>query len=212
MPTVLLTTFDAYGDWPANASWLCLVELTRALPEQPAVTTRRYPVDFTEARARLERDLRAGYDYAIHLGQAPGSHALRLEAFAINAGGEAGAPPDDARPLEPAGPAAYRSPLPLAAWAAKLRAAGVPAQVSHHAGTYLCNATLYWSCHLSRELGFPTRSAFVHLPLDTSQVLAAGCAGPSLPAALSAIGVRLILEELANDPAFGAGLPTPPIG
>ena len=73
MTTVLITAFEPYDRWPENASWLALLELTRDLPPEPKVVTRRYPVDFASARTRLFEDLAANYDFALHLGQSPGS-------------------------------------------------------------------------------------------------------------------------------------------
>ena len=84
MTTVLLTAFEPYDRWPENASWLALVELTRDLPAEPHVVTRRYPVDFDAARARLFDDLAANYDFALHLGQSPGSSRVHLEAIGVN--------------------------------------------------------------------------------------------------------------------------------
>lgn len=198
MPSVLVTAFEPYDRWPTNASWQCLLELTRELPSPPTVSTRRYPVDFGAARERLSADLAANYDYALHLGQAPGSSAIRLEAFALNVGGVPGESPEALRPLAEDGPAAYRSGLPLADWAARLRAAGIPAAVSHHAGTYLCNAMLYWTHYLAERRGLKTQAAFLHLPLETAQAAAEPRDTPSLPASLTAAAVRLILEQLAR--------------
>jgi pyroglutamyl-peptidase len=193
---VLLTAFEPYGDWASNASWLCLEEITRDLPASPRLTTRRYPVDFDSMRDRLLQDLAADYDVALHLGQAPGSTRLRLERFAINVRGEPNGDFDQFSALREGGPPAYESALPLATWSAMLRDAGVPAQVSHHAGTYLCNATLYWSHHLSRELALRTKSAFIHLPLECSQVLEGRQDQPSLPATLMARAIRMVLSAI----------------
>lgn len=196
MTSVLITAFEPYDRWRENSSWLCLQELTRERPTDPAITTRRYPVDFQAAKEKLAQDLKANYDYAIHLGQAPKSAAIRLEVIGLNIGGSCSDASESLNPLAADGPLAYRSDLPLADWAAKLRSAGLPAQVSHHAGTYLCNAMLYWSHYYSQQFALRTRSAFLHLPLDTSQTLAEREELPSLPAAISAAAVRLILEEL----------------
>lgn len=197
MASVLITAFEPYDRWKANASWLALVLLTHDLPTEPAVTTRLYPVDFAAVKQRLADDLAAQYDYAIHLGQAPGSSHVRLEALGINIGGSSSQSPDQYRPLADDGPVAYRSPLPLGDWAVKLRRAGIPAQVSYHAGTYLCNATLYWTCYLAEHLSLSTQAVFIHLPLDVSQVVNEPQGTPSLPAGISAQAIRLILEELA---------------
>ncbi|MCA9101511.1 MAG: hypothetical protein KDA63_10190 [Planctomycetales bacterium] len=224
MTRVLVTAFEPYGRWRENASWLCLVELTRQLPVLPELTTRRYPVDFAEVRRCLEADLAENYDFAIHLGQSTGGARLGLEAFAINAGidrddraagNSASDPPElttnavttaatsvrgawqpRAQMLDATGPAAYQTSLPLDDWCDLLNTRGIPARVSHHAGTYLCNATLYLSHLIAERSGLKTQSAFIHLPLATSQVAAGEADAASLPAELAADGVRHIIEEM----------------
>lgn len=196
MPRVLLTAFEPYDRWKANASWLALVHLTQELPDKPHITTRLYPVDFVALQQRLADDLSANFDYALHLGQAPGSSRVQLEAIGLNIGGSSSQSPDQYRQLTDDGPVAYRSALPLADWAVKLRRAGVPAQVSYHAGEYLCNATLYWSHHLAVQMALNTQIAFIHVPLDISQVVNEPHGTASLPSHISAQAVRLILQEL----------------
>src|ERR1700749_2502012 len=87
MTRVLVTAFEPYDRWKTNASWLALVHLTQDLPSEPAITTRLYPVDFAVVRRKLSEDLEGNYDYAIHLGQAPGSGRIQLESVGINVGG-----------------------------------------------------------------------------------------------------------------------------
>ena len=198
MTSVLLTAFEPYEGWASNASWLCLQELTRDLPREPAITTRLYPVQFDAARERLMRDLEANYDFALHLGQAPGATRIRLEAMAINVRGEPCAIAQEFPALAEDGPAAFRTSLPLASWAATLIGAGIPTSVSYHAGTFLCNATLYWSHYLAERMSLRTRSAFMHVPLDTSQTLLDAQDRPSMNAAVTAAGLRLILGELTS--------------
>ena len=83
MPRVLLTAFEPYDRWKSNASWLALVQLTQHLPDEPQITTRLYPVDFAEMKERLAADLSANFDYALHVGQAPGSSRIQLEAIGL---------------------------------------------------------------------------------------------------------------------------------
>lgn len=198
MKSVLLTAFKPYDRWSTNASWLCVEHLTRELPQDVQLTTRLYPVDFNQVRAQLAVDLSGKYDVALHLGQAPGSTRIALEAVGLNVAGNLEQRPEAFGLLEADGPVAYRTSLPLASWAARLRAAGIPTEVSYHAGTFLCNATLYWSQHLCLQQGLPTRSAFVHLPLDPSQVLDEPAPCASLPASIAASALRLILAEIAR--------------
>lgn len=196
MPSVLITAFEPYDRWDENASWLALVELTKDLPSGLRITTRRYPVDFAAVRVRLTEDLAAGHDYALHLGQAPGLARIHLEAVGLNVGGTSQQRPEEFQPLVPDGPVAYKSDLPLATWAAKLRAVGIPAQVSYHAGTFLCNATLYLTHHLCRERGWKTQATFIHLPLATEQAVRERQDIASIPVAVAAQALRLILDEL----------------
>jgi pyroglutamyl-peptidase len=204
MPNVLITAFEPYDRWKENASWLSLIELTRNLPEQPRVVTRLYPVDFQRARARLEDDLQADYDFALHLGQAPGTGRIQLEAIGLNIGGTAAQSPDQFQPLDPNGPVACQSDLPLGDWAEQMRGAGIPATVSYHAGTYLCNAVLYLSLHLAKLRGLKTRSAFIHLPLTPQQVLLERSDYASMSPAISAAGIRLILEAISEQAKLAA--------
>jgi pyroglutamyl-peptidase len=195
MTRVLVTAFEPYDRWTENASWLALVELTSQLPTSPQVTTRRYPVDYEQVRKRIESDLAGGYDFVLHLGQAPGSARIHLEAVGLNV--RSGIDNSiSAEPLCLDGPMAYRSALPLEEWAQRLNREGIPARVSYHAGTFLCNAAMYYTHHLAAMQGLRTRAAFIHVPLDPRQVANDRQASSAQPAALSGQAIRLILEEL----------------
>lgn len=198
MRRVLLTAFEPYDRWKENASWLALMEVVREPVAGIKLITRRYPVDFEAVQQRLEEDLALQPDVALHLGQAPGLGRIHLEAIGLNVGGHSSQTPDTFQPLVPEGPVAYRSPLPLADWAAGLRAQGIPCQVSFHAGTYLCNALLYLSLHLAAQRGSPLQAAFVHLPLAPVQVLDQRQDWPSLPTSVAAQAIRWILSRLAE--------------
>jgi pyroglutamyl-peptidase len=175
---------------------LALVELTKHLPGEPKVTTRLYPVDFDRVRMRLEEDLSAGFDVALHLGQAPGIAAIRLEMMAINVRRELQSTSDLDPQLSEDGPVAYRSTLPLPSWLPLVRQLGIPCELSYHAGTYLCNATLYWNRYLCERKGWQTRSAFIHLPLDPSQIAPQKEKYPSMPVTMVATALERILQEL----------------
>lgn len=202
MTSVLITAFEPYEPWETNASWLAMLELTKDLPTGSGaagleVTTRLYPVDFSKVREKLAADLTADYDYAIHLGQAPGRASVQLESIGINIGGTSQQTPEDYRPLVEDGPVAFRSSLPLAEWSMRMRKANIPAQVSYFAGTFLCNAMLYLTHYLAQQEDLKTQATFIHLPLDASQTMGQTEDYASLPASTSAAAVRIILQELA---------------
>lgn len=193
---ILLTTFEPYGSWSMNASSLAVDALAGRLPEAADIIVRRYPVDFEAAEPLLAADLAAGYDFALHVGQAPGSAAIRLEAIGINVCGRRGAAPGRYEPLVAAGPVAYRTALPVERWAGELREAGIRAEASYHAGTYLCNAVFYWTQHFAQQHGLRTQALFVHVPLECSQVDGEANPQPSLSAEISAAALRLLLEQM----------------
>lgn len=198
MTRILLTAFCPFGTWHANSAQLCVKALPPSVFCVAELVTRIYDVDFPSARRELAEDLAAGYDFALHLGQAAGRTAVNLEAIALNVGWSCRAQGGIDSVLEADGPVAYRTELPLGDWVARLQSAGVPAEVSFHAGTYVCNATYYWSRYLADSLRLPTRPLFVHLPLDESQAVGPHVEMPSLPAETSARGVALIVEQLAR--------------
>ena len=198
MPRVLLTAFEPFDGWRTNSSWLALVELTKDLPRSPQVTTRLYPVDLEQLRQRLSQDLARGFDIVLHTGQATGSSCIQLETVALNLALSPADPAEPCAPLVPDGPLAYRSGLPAADLSGLLRQSGIPAQVSYHAGTYLCNAALYLSHHYAASSQRSIQALLLHLPLDTSQVIDSPNHLASLPAATSAQAIRLILQRLAE--------------
>jgi pyroglutamyl-peptidase len=193
---VLLTAFEPYGEWSTNSSWLTLVELLRQRPPNNLLVTRRYPVDFARMQTALYKDLSQNYDAVLHLGQAPGSAIVRLETFAVNAGGVLAEDAQKVDRLVLPGPEAYRTRMPVDRWAEQLRELSIPAQVSYHAGTYLCNAIMYLSHHWIAQAERLTPVGFIHLPLTTQQVASSAKALPCLPVETLAQAVSKILEEI----------------
>lgn len=196
MPRLFITAFEPYDGWKLNSSWLALVEFTKTMSASADITTRLYPVDFAEVKKRLERDLRDGYDFAIHLGQSPGASCIELEAIGLNVGGRSDQSAEEYEPLMEDGPVAYRSQLPLGKWSQELRSQGIPANVSYHAGAYLCNAMLYLTHYFAEKMSLETQAAFLHLPLDYSQTVEQTKRMPAMPAAMSARALQLIIDQL----------------
>ena len=199
---VLLTAFEPYDEWTENSSWLALAELLKSRPGSFELITRRYPVDLPALRVKLHEDLQKRPDAVLHLGQAPGASLIKLEAIALNIAGCLDDHGQELPDLVDSGPLAFRSQMPLGRWSAKLRDAGIPAVVSYHAGTFLCNATMYLTHHWLHSSGQPTQVGFVHLPLATEQVAGGGRSLPSLPVSTLATAVRLLLEDLAGPAAI----------
>lgn len=192
MTRILLTAFEPYDRWKENSSWLAMIDLTSWYDGALDLTTRRYPVDLTKLKAMLQEDLANNYDFAIHLGQSPGSPIIKLEAVGLNLR-------TNGEPLLGDAPTAYRSTLDLDGCVERLTAAGVPAEVSNHAGTYLCNAALFLSQHYGAMMGRRTQSLFIHLPLTPGQVASAGSAMASMSTPMQSAAIAVITEYLAQN-------------
>ncbi len=195
---VLLTAFEPYAEWSTNSSWMTLVEMLKGRPSNSLLVTRRYPVDLERMQSSLYKDLSTGFDAVLHLGQAPGASLVKLEAMAINAGGAIRDGAAGIDRLVSDAPEAYRSRMPLDRWAQRLNKAGIPAQISYHAGTYLCNAVMYLSHHWVAQSEQQIPVGFIHLPLASEQVAGSGQSIASLPLATLANALSLVLDDLGE--------------
>jgi len=128
------------------------------------------PTVFGESLARLEALMEQHRpELVICTGQAGGRPALSLERVAINVNDaripdNVGAQPVDV-PIVAHGPAAYFTSLPIKAMLAALLDAGVRAEVSQTAGTFVCNQTFYGLMHLlARPEWQGVRGGLIHVP------------------------------------------------
>ena len=173
LPRILLTGFDPFGGEPINPSW----EAVRALHGKRIgghrVVARQLPTEFAASLRLLQAAMREVKPaIVLGVGQAGGRPQLSLERVAINLQDaripdNAGAQPVD-EPVIADGPAAYFSTLPIKAMLEALLLAGLPAEISHSAGTYVCNHIAYAMLHLaSKRRG--VRAGFIHIPYLPTQ-------------------------------------------
>lgn len=197
-PRILLTGFEPFGGETVNPSW----EVAQALHGERIAGARVVacclPCIFDDAVAVLAAAVaRDRPRLVLALGQAGGRAELTPERVAINLddariADNAGRQPID-RPVVAGGPAAYFATLPVKAMVAALRDAGLPASLSHSAGTFVCNHVFYGLMHLLRRRR-AVRAGFMHLPLLPQQAAAAAAPMPSLALAQQVAGVRLALR------------------
>lgn len=206
---VLLTGFDAFGGDAVNPSWLAVLALGGEVIASHAVIAAQLPTAFapsTKALAQLLRTHKPAL--VICVGQAGGRSALSLERVAINVNDariadNQGAQPID-QPVVKSGPAAYFSTLPIKAMLHAMEQAGLPAEVSQTAGTFVCNHVFYALMHaLKRQRGKgAVRGGFIHVPFLPSQ------GAPSMALEEIVHGLRVAVDcalTTSEDRALGAG-------
>ncbi|MEU4746286.1 pyroglutamyl-peptidase I [Actinosynnema sp. NPDC023658] len=191
---VLLTGFEPFDGEDTNPSWDA-VDAVR--PDGYRLTTLRLPCVFGDSLTALRDALAARrYDLVVCVGQAGGRAGVTPERVAVNLDDaripdNAGARPID-EPVVPGGPAAYFTGLPVKACVAALQAEGIPASVSHSAGTFVCNHVFYGLMHLVATEHPDVRAGFVHVPFSPEQ--AEGRDHPSLPVATTARALELVVR------------------
>lgn len=195
--TVLLTGFEPFAGERSNPSWDAVQALDGEHIAFHRVVARCLPVEFGASLDALHKAIRELQPaLVLCIGQAGGRAQLSLERVAINVDDaripdNAGACPID-EPVASDGPAAYFSDLPIKAMLVALREAGIPAEVSQTAGTYVCNHVFYGLMHALRNAP-GVRGGFIHIPYSTEQATAHPGA-PSLPIATVSEALRIALR------------------
>jgi pyroglutamyl-peptidase len=196
---VLVTGFEPFGGGVVNPSEQLVERLRAEPPPGVELRTALLPVAYARAAGVLRDALEAARpDVVICFGQADGRTGVSVERFAHNLDGAESADNDGvalSTEIDPEGPVAYRSTLPVDAIVAALRAGGIPAAASRDAGGFLCNNVFY---ALMRHLeGRPeVTGGFVHVPLLPEQALEKDA--PSMPLDTLVRAARVIVAACAG--------------
>jgi pyroglutamyl-peptidase len=166
MKRLLITGFDPFGGATVNPSWMAVERLPEHIGEC-VLCKLQIPTVFGKATAAvLEIARQFSPDTILCVGQAGSRAAVTPERIGVNI--RDARIPDNAgnQPrgefVDPQGPAAYFSTLPVEAMAQAIRDAGVDATVSNSAGAFVCNDVLYSLLH--HYDGTAVRVGFVHVP------------------------------------------------
>ena len=168
---ILVTGFEPFASSSLNPSQL-IVEALAVKPGAAEHIFEVLPVEYERAANRLEQ-LIAQHDphTVVCIGQAEGRASISIETRAQNL--------DDANLADNVGvtrsgqtisnPGAPELPttLPVDALLAQLSSAGIPAESSSSAGTFVCNHIFYVMQQLLE--GTDVRSGFIHVPLVPEQ-------------------------------------------
>lgn len=197
LPSVLLTGFDPFGGETLNPSWEAVRRLDAEIVCGHRLHALQLPTEFGRSLRVLRSALgRRAPALVVCVGQAGGRSRLSLERIAINVddariADNAGKQPVDS-PVVRGAPAAYFSTLPIKAQLRALQAAGLPAEISQTAGTFVCNHVFYGLMHALRDTP-QIRGGFVHIPFLPEQAVAhAGAASLSLDTIVASL--RLLVD------------------
>ena len=194
---IIVTGFDPFGGETINPS----IECVKALPEIEGVELIRLelPTVFKESAKRLNEVINdVKPDAVLSVGQAGGRPGITMERIAINF--------DDARipdnisqqPIDEAiqldGEAAYFTTLPIKRIVKAIREAGISAEVSNSAGTFVCNHIMYQALFAATKADKPFKAGFMHIPFIPEQTTDK----PSLPLEESTKALQIAIETIRD--------------
>lgn len=194
---IIVTGFDPFGGEKINPS----IECVKALPEIEGVELIRLelPTVFKESAKRLNEVINdVKPDAVLCVGQAGGRPGITMERIAINV--------DDARipdnisqqpideTIQTEGEAAYFTTLPIKRIVKAIREAGISAEVSNSAGTFVCNHIMYQSLFAATKADKPFKAGFMHIPFIPEQTTDK----PSLPLEESTRALQIAIETIRD--------------
>lgn len=195
---ILVTGFQPFGGESMNPAW----EAVRRLPDtigDATVTKVEVPVVFGRGPEAVERAVEeVEPDLVLCVGQAGGRAKITPEFVGINYA-DARIPDNDgcqpvAERIVDGGPDAYFATLPVKAMVQAMQEAGVPAEVSYTAGTYVCNDVMYSLLHTLATRHPGVRGGFLHVPYATEQATHLPASTPSMTVDDMARGIAVALE------------------
>lgn len=200
MDPILITGFEPFAGLPYNPSQALLGHLPDVLCGRP-VLRAVLPVDTRQLPRELDRLYAQRPALVLHTGLAQSRAVLTIERRAVNQLDFDQA--DNAGLLIRAVPviadaaAALQVRLPVDAILAALLDAGIPAESSDSAGTFLCNQALFYGLV---RLPQAIPMGFIHLAPDEQLGAQLGLAGQPLQEQARAVRLAVELTLTAADP------------
>lgn len=172
---ILVTGFDPFGGEPINPALEAVKGLADTISGAEIIKLE-IPTVFGKSAEVVKAAMEKHHpDVVLNIGQAGGRFAISPERVAINIDdaripdNEGNQPVDIA--IQEDGAPAYFTQLPIKAMVTQMKAAGIPANVSNTAGTFVCNHIMY-QVHYLIEKEYPAvKGGFIHVPYIPEQVI-----------------------------------------
>lgn len=172
---ILITAFEPFGGEEVNPA----LEAMKLLPDkigEAQILKLELPTVFKKSIEKVWQHIdEYEPDIVISLGQAGGRACISIERVAINiddttmADNEGNMPVD--QPIFKDGENAYFSNLPIKNMVEDIKKAGIPANISNTAGTYVCNHVMYGILYKIHKERLNIKAGFIHVPFIPEQVV-----------------------------------------
>lgn len=169
---ILLTGFETFSDHSSNPTEELVNSFRASKILGHEIRVIILPVDFKKALTILEQHFKQQtFAFHLSLGLAASRKVLTPELIALNKIHCPNRPDNIGRvfineEVSTNAPLAIETTLPVVELVKALNEKHFDAELSNHAGTYVCNAVMYYSLRLSSKLMGLTPSGFMHIPPD----------------------------------------------
>lgn len=210
MSKVLVTGFGPYAMTPTNPAQLAAEAVDGKVIAGASVVSRIVPGAYFESIAAAVQAVEEEQpEVLIMLGEFGGRAMITVERLAQNVNDCARYGVADTagkilngEPTAPDGPVAYWATTPNRAMVLAMRRAGIPADLSDAAGTFVCNHLMYGMLHHIATHNLPIRAGWLHLPyLPEVAALDRNLGAPSMSVQTLAAGVAAGIEAAVTHPA-----------
>ncbi len=201
---ILVTGFEPFGGSTINPSEQVVRLLQDILFSNIELVIKVLPVERIRAGQVLIEAVEETQPQAVvSLGEASGRAVISVERIAVNLM-DYRIPDNQGNkvadlPVVVGGPAAYFATLPVRKIFERVTLAGVPAELSLSAGSFLCNQVMYEALHYTAEQGRSIKAGFIHLPSLPEQALRSAKPIPSMGIETALKGVIAALQAVAED-------------
>ena len=169
MKKILLTGYEPFLDFKLNPSLEACKLLEGVTYNDYEVVIEELPMKYKEIRGIIRRLVDKHQPVAvICTGVSSKAPDICVERVAINIGSADGGPNFGYDTLDqvlnPDGPAAYWSTLPIRDIVEAIKSVGIPARISNTAGTQGCNLVFYHLMDYLAEKNMDIPAGFIHIP------------------------------------------------
>ena len=188
---ILVSGFEPWGDRESNPSGDVAASLEGERIAGAEIVTVVLPVLYGEDTAVLFPLIERIQPAAVVSLGLSGRPCLSVERVAVNL-------KQDDEPIEVGGPDAYFATLPTRSMVEEIEAGGIPAQLSYHAGRFLCNHIMYSVLHHLAKSKSSVPAGFIHVPPTPDLIAGKGQASPSMSLEMIREGTVLGIENLVS--------------
>ncbi len=201
---LLLTGFDPFGGESINPASEAVLDLDGKTINGCKIIAEEIPTVYGKSAEKV-KELIDGErpDVVLHIGQANGTHGIRVERVALNIDdariedNEGNKPEDEI--IVDDGPTAYWTTIPTRRIVEEVKEEGIPSYLSYSAGTFVCNHVIYSTADHVEKNDLPIHYGFIHVPFLPEQAVDKDNKPPSMAKDTIKKALHVTIETIVQE-------------